>query len=165
MAYRIPHVEGLESDRLTLGEYVDLTLRSLLPDATIRYTLDGTDPTATSPVYQGPLRVRARMTETRVTARVFGADGRVSAPRSAAFSRTMLRAPDDVAEGRLTAGLRATYSEVGLRSVAALDTVRALLRGNGIIQPFYLLPDPDLQPLVGDVRALLLYFYASLLNI
>ena len=33
--------------------------------------------------------------------------------------------------------------------------VKALLRGEGIIQPFYRPADPDLQPLVGEVRALL----------
>ena len=33
--------------------------------------------------------------------------------------------------------------------------VRALLRGEGIIQPFRGAADPDLQPLVGEVRALL----------
>ena len=33
--------------------------------------------------------------------------------------------------------------------------VRALLRGEGIIQPFREAADPDLQPLVGEVRALL----------
>ena len=36
-----------------------------------------------------------------------------------------------------------------------MEGVRALLRGEGIIQPFYRPPDPDLQPLVGEVRALL----------
>ena len=126
VAYRIPHVEGLEADRITLGEYVDLSLRSLLPDATIRYTTDGSDPTASSPEYTGPFRLRVRMTETRVTARVFGADGRVSAPRSAAFSRTMVRAPDDVTDAGVTPGLRASYSEVSLRSVRPLDTLRVL---------------------------------------
>jgi trehalose 6-phosphate synthase len=33
--------------------------------------------------------------------------------------------------------------------------VRALLRGEGLIQPFRQAADPDLQPLVGEVRALL----------
>ena len=36
-----------------------------------------------------------------------------------------------------------------------LAGVRALLRGEGIIQPFQYQTDPDLQPLVGEVRALL----------
>ena len=36
-----------------------------------------------------------------------------------------------------------------------MDGVRALLRGEGIIQPFHGPPDPELQPLVGEVRALL----------
>ena len=36
-----------------------------------------------------------------------------------------------------------------------MDGVRALLRGEGIIQPFRAPADPELQPLVGEVRALL----------
>jgi len=36
-----------------------------------------------------------------------------------------------------------------------MDGVRALLRGEGIIQPFHAPADPELQPLVGEVRALL----------
>jgi trehalose-6-phosphate synthase len=42
--------------------------------------------------------------------------------------------------------------------------VRALLRGEGIIQPFYRPADPDLQPLVGEVRALLREVDASRRN-
>jgi len=42
--------------------------------------------------------------------------------------------------------------------------VRALLRGEGIIQPFYAPADPDLQPLVGEVRALLREVDASRRN-
>ena len=42
--------------------------------------------------------------------------------------------------------------------------VRALLRGEGIIQPFYQPTNPDLQPLVGEVRALLREVDASRRN-
>jgi trehalose 6-phosphate synthase len=42
--------------------------------------------------------------------------------------------------------------------------VRALLRGEGIIQPFHAPTDPDLQPLVGEVRALLREVDASRRN-
>lgn len=36
-----------------------------------------------------------------------------------------------------------------------MDGVRALLRGDNLLQPFSLAPNPELQPLVGDLRALL----------
>jgi hexosaminidase len=126
VGYRIPHVEGLESDRLTLEDTVMIALRSLLPSSVIRYTTDGTDPTPSSPRYDGPFVVRARMTPTTVTARAFTPDGRVSAPRAAAFSRTMYRAPEGRSPENLSPGLRATYSEVSLRSVRSLDTVRVI---------------------------------------
>jgi trehalose 6-phosphate synthase len=41
---------------------------------------------------------------------------------------------------------------------------RAMLRGEGIIAPFYQPPNPDLQPLVGEVRALLREVDASRRN-
>lgn len=36
-----------------------------------------------------------------------------------------------------------------------MDGVRALLRGDNLLQPFSLPPNPELQPLVGDLRTLL----------
>ena len=45
-----------------------------------------------------------------------------------------------------------------------MSGVRAMLRGEGIITPFYQPPNPDLQPLVGEVRALLREVDASRRN-
>ena len=45
-----------------------------------------------------------------------------------------------------------------------MSGVRAMLRGEGIIAPFYQPPNPDLQPLVGEVRALLREVDASRRN-
>ena len=36
--YRIPHVEGLEGDRLTLEEKVQVRLHTMMPGGEIRYT-------------------------------------------------------------------------------------------------------------------------------
>src|SRR3546814_11353614 len=65
--YRLPHVQGLDSDRLTLTPSVTLRLRTALPDAVIRYTLDGSDPTTVSPLYDAsrPLTL-SRSEERRV---------------------------------------------------------------------------------------------------
>lgn len=126
LAYRIPHVEGLETDQLTLNDSVTVRLRTLLGGTIIRYTTDGSDPTTSSPKYEAPLALPVTSTGTRVTARVFLGDGRVSAPRAASYARTTLRTPEPVAEGGLAPGLRATYSEASLRSVSAIDTLRVL---------------------------------------
>ena len=45
-----------------------------------------------------------------------------------------------------------------------MSGVRAMLRGEGIITPFYQPPNPELQPLVGEVRALLREVDASRRN-
>src|SRR4029078_10484644 len=45
-----------------------------------------------------------------------------------------------------------------------MSGVRGMLRGEGIIAPFYQPPNPDLQPLVGEVRALLREVDASRRN-
>jgi hexosaminidase len=57
--YRVPNVLGLERNRLTLTDTAVVTLRSPLPDGEIRYTLDGTVPSATSALYTEPLTRRA----------------------------------------------------------------------------------------------------------
>jgi hexosaminidase len=121
VAYRIPHVEGLEGDRLTLENHIELRLTTAMRDAEIRYTIDGTDPTGTSPKYERPIRVAVSAQGTKVTARAFTKAGRSSAPRAATFTQTTYRPAD-----RLTVvqqGLRYLYYEVNVRSTRAIDTI------------------------------------------
>ena len=79
-----------------------VTLTSPDPGATIRYTLDGSEPTATSPVYAEPLRIERTTT---VTARAFapGLDDRFVA--TAVFTRVTPREAAAVAPGSLAPGL------------------------------------------------------------
>jgi hexosaminidase len=121
VAYRIPHVEGLEGDRLTLSDDVTITLRTSMPDAVIRYTTDGTDPTQASPVYQRPFRVDVSASGTRITARAFTTDGRSSAPRAALFTQTSYRPADQLTV--IQPGLRYLYYEATVRSTRAIDTL------------------------------------------
>jgi hexosaminidase len=119
--YRIPSVEGLDGDRLTLAGSVDVTLSTMMPDATIRYTLDGSDPTATSPRYEGHLKVNVAEQGTKVTARAFASNGRSSPPRAATYTRTAYRQPDNLVV--VQTGLRYLYYERSVRSVRAIDTL------------------------------------------
>ncbi|GAB3468663.1 hypothetical protein GCM10027321_37260 [Massilia terrae] len=82
--YRIPEVEGLESDVVTSQAQASLVLATPIPGAKIRYTLDGTSPTAQSTVYDGPktLDVSAPVI---VNARVELGDGRLGPTSRATF--------------------------------------------------------------------------------
>jgi hexosaminidase len=121
VAFRIPHVEGLEGDRLTLDDNVTITLSTAMPGAQVRYTTDGTDPTATSALYERPFQISATPQGTRVTARTFTADGRASAPRAATFSRTTYRPADDLLV--VEQGIRHLYFQRSVRSVRFIDTL------------------------------------------
>jgi hexosaminidase len=121
VAYRIPHVEGLDGDRLTLVDHVEVSLRTAMPDAEIRYTTDGTDPSRTSAKYERPFRVAVTPAGTKVTARAFTANGRSSAPRAATFTQTTYRAADQLTV--VQPGLRYLYYEANVRTTRAIDTI------------------------------------------
>lgn len=127
--YRLPHVEGLDADQLTLDDRVRVSLRTLLPGSEIRYTLDGRDPTRSSARYEGPFDVPVTAEGVRVTARAFARDGRASAPRAATFTRTAHREADPVAEAELAPGLRYAYFERAVRQAAAVDSLAATRGG------------------------------------
>jgi hexosaminidase len=121
VAYRIPHVDGLEGDRLTLTDNVTVSLSTAMPDAEVHYTLDGTDPTRSSAKYERPFRVAVTPSGTTVTARAFTADNRSSAPRAATFTQTTYRASDKLVI--VQPGLRYLYYERSVRSVRSIDTI------------------------------------------
>jgi hexosaminidase len=121
--YRMPDVYGLDSDRITLGDTVVVTLSAPLPGAVIRYTLDGEDPTISSPRYEAPLEVQVDEDGVTVSARAFAADGRQTAVARAHFAKATLRAPELHERGNLTDGLRYSYHEGAFRSA---DDVRAM---------------------------------------
>lgn len=127
--YRLPDVDGLDGDRLTLAERVEVRLRTAIPDAVIRYTLDGTDPSAESARYAGPITVTTTTAGVTVTARAFTADGRSTAPRSATYRRTTYRSAVTMPPHALAEGLRYGYYEAALRRVSTVDTLAPMRSG------------------------------------
>ncbi|UCC73784.1 MAG: family 20 glycosylhydrolase [Gemmatimonadota bacterium] len=119
--YRIPHVDGLEQDRITLDDQITIYLRALISDAQIRYTTDGSDPTEESTLYSGPFELPVDESGMVVTARAFLPNGRASGPRAARFLRTSLKASTRLDAGALADGLRYAYFETRIRSVEALE--------------------------------------------
>jgi hexosaminidase len=121
--YRVPNVLGLERSRLTLADTAIVSLRSPLPDGQVRYTLDGTMPTATSALYTGPLTIPVDTAGTVVTAAVFLASGASSPPRQARVSRTTLRPAARAPSTPLTPGLRLAYYEASFPSARAVANI------------------------------------------
>ncbi|MBX0293041.1 family 20 glycosylhydrolase [Hymenobacter sp. HSC-4F20] len=78
--YRVPEPLGLDSTGLAApGEKAIFTLRSLVPGAQIRYTLDGKLPDETTELYTKPLAV-PRNRQLTVRAVTIAPNGRKSAP-------------------------------------------------------------------------------------
>ena len=85
--YRFPSADnGLERNRVVTSDSVVVELRSALPEAEIRYTLDGTEPTATSARYTTPLRIPVPTDGVSVLARTFYGT-HTGAVRAATFRR------------------------------------------------------------------------------
>src|SRR5688500_8388768 len=120
VGYRIPDVQGLEADVLSLQPKATLSLSTPVPGATIRYTTDGTEPTAQSPQYTGPVELALVPAGTQVNARAFLADGRASVIASANFRRATLRPAAKVDARMLQPGLERTYHEGSVLEVAGL---------------------------------------------
>ncbi|HEU4723573.1 MAG TPA: family 20 glycosylhydrolase [Gemmatimonadaceae bacterium] len=85
--YRFPSADnGLERNRVVSGDSIVVELRSALPEAEIRYTLDGSQPTPTSARYTGPLRLALPADGISVLARTF-LGTHVGPVRAATFRR------------------------------------------------------------------------------
>ena len=85
--YRFPSADnGLERNRTVAGDTVVVELRSAVPEAEIRYTLDGSEPTAASAQYTAPLRIALPADGVSVLARTFYGT-HVGAVRAATFRR------------------------------------------------------------------------------
>jgi hexosaminidase len=127
--YRIPHVEGLDGDQLSLDATTTVRLRTMMPGATIRYTTDGSDPTAASPAYTGPFSIPVTSTGVVVTARAFTSSGRASPPRAARYTLTTHRVAESIPASALAPGLAYAYFEGNVRSARAVDRLTPVREG------------------------------------
>jgi hexosaminidase len=117
--YRIPDVLGLERDRLTLDDKVTVELVAAVR-GTIRYTVDGSEPTPESMNYSAPLSLDVRNGDVTVSARVITADGRQGPLRRATFTRTTPRVAAMVGSA-LEPGLFVDLFDGDFRRVADLE--------------------------------------------
>jgi len=120
--YRVPEVEGLGVDRLSLTPDYPLTLSTMMPDAIIRYTLDGNDPDTTATRYHAGLVISVPEEGVLLSARAFLPGGRTSPTSAATIRRGTLRPALKVDTTTLQPGLRYQYFEERLRSLNQLGT-------------------------------------------
>jgi len=114
--YRIPDVVGPEGRRLTLEDHVTVQLRAAA-SGSIRYTVDGSDPSRDSPGYAEPLRLDLRRGPVTVAMRVVLPDGREGPIRRARFEQATPR-PAALVDAELESGLRVELIEGDFRRVA-----------------------------------------------
>jgi hexosaminidase len=127
--YRVPQVDGLESDRLTLDDRATIALTTLLPNATIRYTTDGSDPTVESTSYSQPQVLPVDENGVTITARAFLASGMSSPPSRARIRRTSLRVAEGIGDGQLESGLEYAYYETQVESIHDLSGLTPIRTG------------------------------------
>ncbi|HKX30453.1 MAG TPA: family 20 glycosylhydrolase [Blastocatellia bacterium] len=89
VAYRIPEPSGLKDIQISGESKVKLNLTSYVPGGKIYYTLDGTDPSEQSAVYQSPIEILLQPGQ-KITLNliVVTPGGRRSSVYSASLSRT-----------------------------------------------------------------------------
>ncbi|GMV06576.1 MAG: hypothetical protein AMXMBFR53_28520 [Gemmatimonadota bacterium] len=117
--YRIPDVLGLEGDRLTLEKKARVELAAAAA-GTIRYTLDGSEPTPASPPYVRPLELDVEDGPATVAARLYASDGTPGPVRRATFTRATPR-PASLVDAPLEPGFTVDHFEGGFRRVADLE--------------------------------------------
>jgi hexosaminidase len=88
--YRIPDVIGLDRDHITLDDDIEVPLEAAA-HGTIHYTIDGSEPTAGSPRYTGPVKVKVEDGPVEMAARVVLPDGREGPVRKARLSQAVPR--------------------------------------------------------------------------
>ncbi|MBI9015765.1 MAG: family 20 glycosylhydrolase [Phycisphaerae bacterium] len=105
--YRLPGPAGLQKSYV-FEKDVTIDLTASIAGATVRYTTDGNEPTAKSPVFKGPLKVDSNMT---IKARTVTKSGKLSPIVTGNFRKqTMQKAVDP---GVVKPGITFAYYETG----------------------------------------------------
>ena len=109
--YRVPEPLGVWGERRVLEDTLRVTMGPSVPGGVVRYTTDGSEPTATSPRYTGPLNVPVSSVVATVSARQFLPSGRASPVARARIAKAIWHAPADVRADALRPGLAYAYFE------------------------------------------------------
>ena len=119
--YRLPEPMGLGGNSVQLESSFELNLQSILPNAEIRYTLDGTLPNARSALYSKPVRIEIPMDASlKVMAIAISEKGRQSAPAVGTYTRQDPLPAMQIDDAKNTVGLTAQYFKQNFRTVSQL---------------------------------------------
>ncbi len=126
--YRIPDPEGLEGDRIALTERYTLMVTSPIPHATVRYTVNGTEPDGSSASAEGAIVVHLSDRDTvELRARLEMPDGRLGPQKAIAIRAGELLASSD--PGPVAPGVTYRYVEGTFRRVADLAAAATVRQG------------------------------------
>ena len=114
-------VVNIHTDRRTFIDSAVVTLSSPTPGAAIRYSLDGTAPTKSSPEYAGPITVS---TTTTLKAAAMLGGGEPSHVAALSFIKQIPR--DPVVVAKTAAGLRCEYFEGEWKKLPNFDSLKAV---------------------------------------
>lgn len=121
--YRVPDPVGLVVERKVLEDHAMVTMRGVVPGSVIRYTTDGSEPTASSPVYAAPLDVQVSGTPVTVSARVFMPNGRAGSVVRERLTRAAWHDALDIRADAIQPGLRYAYAEGAFAAADDVTTV------------------------------------------
>ena len=127
--YRVPDPVGLIAERKVLEDHAPVALSSFVPGSVIRYTIDGSEPTASSPAYTAPIDVRVGSSPVTVSARLFLPNGRSGAVVREHIERAAWHQALSVRADSLQPGLRYAYAEGLFAAADDVTTVAASRTG------------------------------------
>ncbi len=120
--YRLPEPVGLGVNAVQMESSFELVLSTILPNAEIRYTLDGTLPDQNSAVYSESLEIEIPMDASlKVMAIAISLDGRQSAPAIGNYTRQAPLPAVQMEDGAMAGGLTAQFFKQNFRTVSQIE--------------------------------------------
>ncbi len=142
--YRIPTPTMYDSYNATLKSKYEINLKTDIPDAVVRYTVDGSDPDQNSNVYKEPFKLNLKDGRVTVKSRIFMANGRSSRVAEMVFEKQELRKVQKISN--LIPGVAYDYYEGEIKTVE--DFSKAEKLESGILE-FITLPEDRNESLIG----------------